>query len=111
MGEIEDEFDIDDDEGDIFGLPDRSFRVSGDTSLERVSEAFGVDVQAAREDREGPDFDTIGGLIAHEMGHVPRRGEKHLLAGLQFVVLHTKAGVVRWFKVSPVVAPGPAPKA
>ena len=50
---------------------------------------------------EGPDFDTIGGLIAHEMGHVPRRGEKHVLAGLQFVVLHTRAGAVRWFKVSP----------
>ncbi len=102
VGEIEDEFDIADDEGDIFGLPDRSFRVSGDTSLERVGEAFGVNLQKAREDEDGPDFDTIGGLIAHEMGHVPRRGEKHILAGLQFVVLHTRAGAVRWFKVSPV---------
>jgi magnesium and cobalt transporter len=35
---------------------------------------------------------------------VPRRGEKYILAGLQFVVLHTRAGAVRWFKVSPVVA-------
>ena len=104
VGEIEDEFDIADDDGDIFGLPDRSFRVSGDTSLERVSEAFGVNLQEAREDTEGPDFDTIGGLIAHEMGHVPRRGEKHILAGLQFVVLHTRAGAVRWFKVSPVAS-------
>jgi magnesium and cobalt transporter len=112
VGEIEDEFDIADDEGDIFGLPDRSFRVSGDTSLDRVSEAFGVNLQEAREDSEGPDFDTIGGLIAHEMGHVPRRGEKHILAGLQFVVLHTRAGAVRWFKVSPVATvPPPEPKA
>jgi magnesium and cobalt transporter len=38
------------------------------------------------------------------MGHVPRRGEKYILAGLQFVVLHTRAGAVRWFKVSPVAA-------
>ena len=45
-------------------------------------------------------FDTVGGLIAHEMGHVPRRGERHTLGGLQFVVLHTKGGAVRWFKVS-----------
>ena len=112
VGEIEDEFDIADDEGDIFGLPDHTFRVSGDTSLDRVSEAFGVDLQAAREDVEGPDFDTIGGLIAHEMGHVPRRGEKHVLAGLQFVVLHTRAGAVRWFKVSPVATGStPEPKA
>ena len=46
------------------------------------------------------DFDTIGGLIAHEMGHVPKRGEHLMLCGLHFVVLHTKGGAVRWFKVS-----------
>jgi magnesium and cobalt transporter len=28
----------------------------------------------------------------------------YILAGLQFVVLHTRAGAVRWFKVSPVSA-------
>ena len=100
VGEIEDEFDIQDDEGDIFGLPDRSFRVSGDTSVERVSEAFGVDLLAAQAGVDAPSFDTIGGLIAHEMGHVPRRGEHFDLAGLQFAVLHTRAGAVRWFKVS-----------
>jgi magnesium and cobalt transporter len=100
VGEIEDEFDIADDEGDIFGLPDRTFRVSGDTSLERVSEAFGTNLQAARDDDDGPSFDTIGGLIAHEMGHVPKRGEKFVFAGLLFVVLHTRGGAVRWFKVA-----------
>ena len=97
VGEIEDEFDIAEDEGDIFGLPDRSYRVSGDTSIERVSEAFGVALVDA-------DFDTIGGLVAHEMGHVPKRGEHFALSGLQFTVLHTKGGAVRWFKVSPVDA-------
>jgi magnesium and cobalt transporter len=100
VGEIEDEFDISDDAGDIFGLPDRSFRVSGNTSIERVSEAFGVNLKLARQRSDGHDFDTLGGLIAHEMGHVPHRGEAFELAGLRFVVLHTRAGVVRWFKVS-----------
>ena len=51
-------------------------------------------------------FDTIGGLIAHEMGQVPKRGESIVLAGLLFVVLHTKGGAVRWFKVSPAPDPG-----
>ena len=100
VGEIEDEFDVDDDKGDIFGLPDRSFRVSGDTAVERVSEAFGVNLLAAQGAQDAPSFDTIGGLIAHEMGHVPRRGEQFDMAGLHFVVLHTRAGAVRWFKVS-----------
>jgi len=98
VGEIEDEFDIEANEGDIFGLADKTYRVSGDTSIERVAEAFGVELQPTDEEQE---FDTIGGLIAHEMGHVPTRGEQFTLSGLDFVVLHTKGGAVRWFKVSP----------
>jgi len=98
VGEIEDEFDIAEDEGDIFGLADRSYRVSGDTPIERVAEAFGVLIESRDADE---NFDTIGGLIAHELGHVPRRGEHFELAGLKFVVQHTKGGAVRWFKVTP----------
>jgi len=103
VGEIEDEFDIAEDEGDIFGLADRTYRVSGDTSVERVNDAFNVTL--ASSDPEAA-FDTIGGLIAHEMGHVPKRGEQHVMAGLLFVVLHTKGGAVKWFKVSPATEGG-----
>ena len=98
VGEIEDEFDIAEDEGDIFGLADRTYRVSGDTPIERVNDAFTVSLIGADPQDH---FDTIGGLIAHEMGHVPKRGEKFTLCGLDFVVMHTKGGAVRWFKVSP----------
>lgn len=98
VGEIEDEFDVAEDHGDIFGLADSTYRVSGDTPIERLNEAFDV---ALPED----DFDTVGGLIAHEMGHVPRRGEVFETAGLRFVVLHTKGGAVKWFKVTPDPAP------
>ncbi|GAB3647452.1 HlyC/CorC family transporter [Ramlibacter alkalitolerans] len=105
VGDIEDEFDVVEDEGDIFGLADRTYRVSGDTSIERVNEAFGVKLDMS-EEAEEHDFDTIGGLIAHEMGHVPKRGESVVLGGLNFVVLHTKGGAVRWFKVSPAEPDG-----
>jgi magnesium and cobalt transporter len=67
-----------------------------------VNEAFGVTSSPARRRRREDRFETIGGLIAHEMGHVPKRGEHHTMGGLNFVVLHTKGGAVRWFKVSPV---------
>ena len=103
VGEIEDEFDIPEADGDIFGLADHSYRVSGDTSIERVCEAFDVRIVGSDPDEH---FDTIGGLIAHEMGHMPRRGEQLRLAGLDFSVLHTKGGAVRWFKVRR--APEPA---
>jgi len=104
VGEIEDEFDIAEDEGDIFALADRTFRVSGDTPIERVNDAFSVALNAADPEDQ---FDTIGGLIAHEMGHVPKRGERHTLGGLDFVVLHTKGGAVKWFKVSPTPTAAP----
>ena len=96
VGEIEDEFDTAEDEGDIFSLADQSFRVDGDTAIERINEAFSVQLSEA-------DFDTIGGLVAHQMGHVPKRGEHCRMAGLQFTVLHTKGGAVRWFKVTHAV--------
>jgi len=108
VGEIEDEFDIPEDEGDIFALADGSWRVSGHTPVERVAEAF--------EARLGPsdpeeEFDTIGGLIAHELGRAPARGEAVVLGGLRFVVLHTKGGAVRWFKVAPATADNADPDA
>lgn len=102
VGEIEDEFDIPEDEGDIFALADNSYRVAGDASVEHVSEEFETRLQASDPDEH---FDTIGGLIAHEIGHVPKRGEQIHLGGLEFTVLHTKGGAVRWFKV----VRGPSP--
>ena len=108
VGEIEDEFDDEEhDQGDVFALADKTFRVAGDSSIERVNEAFEIDLmadaRALSEDGDLPEFDTIGGLVAHLMGHVPRRGEFLTLSGLNFLVLLSRGGAVRWFKVSPAV--------
>ena len=101
VGEIEDEFDIEGDDGDIFALADNTWRVAGDTPLERVEEQFEVKLDPEPDGDLEVDFDTIGGLIAHEIGRVPVKGEHFDLGGLRFLVLHTKGGAVRWFKVSP----------
>lgn len=91
VGEIEDEFDDEEEEGDIFALADGTWRISGDTPIARLNEEFGLQLSDA-------DVDTVAGLIAHEMGRVPRRGEFHSLQGWRFEVLHGRGGVVRWFK-------------
>ncbi|MGM9514900.1 HlyC/CorC family transporter [Roseateles sp. DB2] len=94
VGEIEDEFDVDEaDDAGIYTLADGSQRVAGDTKIAAVNETFGL--QLANE-----DFDTIGGLLAHEHGRVPRRGEVVELGGLSFSVMLTRGGSVRWFKVT-----------
>lgn len=98
VGEIEDEFDTANNNGGIFALTDRTHRVNGDTPIEAVNAAFSVTLVGSD---PSDSFATIGGLIAHEMGHVPKRGERYSLCGLDFMVLHTKGGAVKWFKVYP----------
>ncbi|WP_143889756.1 HlyC/CorC family transporter [Tepidimonas alkaliphilus] len=94
VGDIEDEFDADDEpEGDIFALADGTWRISGDTPIERVNEWFQVRLPES-------EFETIGGFVAHEMGRVPRRGERFEAQGLSFTVQHARGGAVRWFKVT-----------
>ena len=93
VGEIEDEFDDKDGESGLYTLADGSQRVAGDTAISAVNEAFSVQLP---ED----EFDTIGGLVAHQHGRVPRRGEVVELAGLYFAVMLTRGGAVRWFKVT-----------
>jgi magnesium and cobalt transporter len=93
VGEIEDEFDDEDGESSIYTLADGSQRVAGDAGIADVNEAFGTRLPTT-------DFDTIGGLVAHEFGRVPRRGEAVELGGLVFGVMLTRGGAVRWFKVT-----------
>ena len=101
VGEIEDEFDDKDGESDIYTLADGSQRVAGDTRIDAVNGAFETELP------EG-DFETIGGLVAHELGRVPRRGESVQVGPLLFSVMLTRGGAVRWFKVTraPVAEPG-----
>lgn len=93
VGEIEDEFDDADGESDIYTLADGSYRVAGDADIAEVNRAFKLDLPEA-------DFDTIGGLVAHELGRVPRRGETADLPGLKLTVMLARGGAVRWFKAT-----------
>ncbi len=95
VGEIEDEFDTPDEEGDIFALADGSYRVAGDLDLSRAVQAFDLDLPAHAME----NFDTLGGYVAHTLGHVPRRGQVLQWEGLELRVLLTKGGAVRWFQV------------
>jgi len=99
VGEIEDEFDDEDTPSSIFTLADGSQRVAGDASISSVNEAFATELPM-------DEFDTIGGLVAQELGRVPRRGEFVDVGGLRFAVMLARGGAVRWFKVTR--APDPA---
>ena len=93
VGEIEDEFDEQDLVSGIVSLADGSYRVAGDTKISDVNQAFGVELPEE-------EFDTIGGLVAHEFGRVPRRGEQADCGPLRLVVMLTRGGAVRWYRVT-----------
>jgi magnesium and cobalt transporter len=93
VGEIEDEFDEKDGESSVYTLADGSHRVAGDAAIASVNSAFGTELPEA-------DFDTIGGLVAHRLGRVPRRGEAVNVGPLRFSVMLTRGGAVRWYRVS-----------
>ena len=101
VGEIEDEFDTPDEEGDIFALADGSYSVAGDLDLSRAVQAFDLHLPAHAME----NFDTLGGYVAHTLGHVPRRGQVLQWEGLELRVLLTKGGAVRWFQVRRPEAP------
>ena len=101
VGEIEDEFDTPDEEGDIFALADGSYRVAGDLDLSRAVQACDLYLPAHAME----NFDTLGGYVAHTLGHVPRRGQVLQWEGLELRVLLTKGGAVRWFQVRRPEAP------
>ena len=80
VGEIEDEYDFDESEGNI--RPDQfgRFRVKAQTSIEDFNEHFGSQFGTDK-------CNTVGGLILHHLGRVPRRKEEITLDGLNFMVL------------------------
>ena len=80
VGEIEDEYDFDESEGNI--RPDQfgRFRVKAQTSIEDFNEHFGSQFGT-------DECNTVGGLILNHLGRVPRRKEEITLNGLNFMVL------------------------
>lgn len=78
VGEIEDEFDIPEDEGDIFALADNSYRVAGDASIEHVSEEFETALHASDPDAE---FDTIGASSRTKSDICPSAASRFTWAG------------------------------
>jgi magnesium and cobalt transporter len=68
VGDIDDEHDLDEDETITKDGEDR-WLVQALTPIVDFNEHF--DVSLPKE-----EFDTIGGLVMHKLGHVPRRGER-----------------------------------
>src|SRR5262245_53263661 len=78
VGEIDDEYDVEDDQLIRRESP-RVFMVRALARIDEFNEYFGTEL-------ESEEFDTIGGLVTHSLGRLPRRGEAVSVAGIEFRV-------------------------
>jgi putative hemolysin len=66
-------------------MSDDEARVDGRASVDDMTEHFGVELDGA--DRE--QYDTVGGLVYHEIGGVPKVGDTVEVDGLTLTVEST----------------------
>jgi magnesium and cobalt transporter len=80
VGDIEDEYDYDETEDNIFRDASGRYRVKALTEIADFNEALGVEFS-------DEEFSTIGGLVVSKFGHLPKRAEQVEFDGLRFTVL------------------------
>jgi magnesium and cobalt transporter len=80
VGDIEDEYDFDESEDNIVREQSGYFRVKAQTEIADFNRVFGTEFSDT-------DFDTVGGLVLHRFGRLPKRGEAITIGGLRFQVL------------------------
>ncbi len=80
VGDIEDEYDYDEDEDNIIQNADGSYRVKALTEIDDFNEIVGT--QFSNE-----EFSTIGGLIVNKFGHLPKRGDHITIENLSIKIV------------------------
>ena len=93
VGEIEDEHDADEDEGNIKPFDDNGYIVKALTPIEDFNEYFDVGFP-------DDDFDTIGGIVTQQFGHLPDKDESVNIDGFTFKILSSDNRRIRLLQVT-----------
>jgi magnesium and cobalt transporter len=97
VGEIEDEHDVEE-EDTIRRHSQMHYTIKALTPIEDFNEYFGTQL-------EDDEFDTIGGLVVHQIGHLPKRGERIVIGNLLFKILRADNRRVHMLQLT--LLPGP----
>ncbi len=92
VGDIQDEFDYDEDDS-MIRKTDDGYIVKALTSLEDFNEYFHSSLQQG-------DTETIGGLVTNAFSYLPERGESVDISGYHFKVLHSDSRRINLLKLS-----------
>ena len=80
VGDIEDEYDYDEDEDNIIQNADGQYRVKALTEIADFNEVVGCSLS-------DEEFSTIGGYVVNKFGHLPKRNDEITFNGLHVKVL------------------------
>jgi magnesium and cobalt transporter len=80
VGDIEDEYDFDEDEDNIIEQAKNVYRVKADTEIADFNEALGTEFS-------DEECDTVGGLVLKAAGQLPKRGDHVQIGEFKFTVL------------------------
>lgn len=80
VGEIEDEYDFDEEEDNIVMEANNRYRVKAITEIDNFNEVLNTNFSSE-------DYDTIGGLVIKAFGRLPKHNESVIIDNLKFVVL------------------------
>ncbi len=92
VGDIEDEYDVDEDSF-IKEMGDGEFVVKALTPIEDFNEHFGVEFS-------DEEFDTIGGIVMQQFGHLPKRNETVSIDKYDFQILNADNRRIRLLRVT-----------
>jgi hemolysin (HlyC) family protein len=97
VGEIEDEYDFDEEEDNIVEESSDRYRVKAITEIDNFNEMLGTNFS-------NEDYDTIGGLVIKEFGRLPKHNESVIIENLKFVVLRADSRRLHILQVEKVDA-------
>lgn len=80
VGEIEDEYDFDEDEDNVIAVGKGHWRVKAATEIADFNSVLGTEFS-------DEEVDTVGGLVLKAAGKLPKRGEHININGMMFTVL------------------------
>ena len=92
VGEIEDEHDIDEEEGMVMQRSENEYVVKAVIDMEDFNEYISANL-----DHE--EFNTLGGAVVNHFGYVPQRGESTTFSGFTFEVLNADSRRIHLLRV------------
>ncbi len=95
FGEIRDEFDSE--PPMVRSVGKGSYRVDARLPIDDLNDLLGTDFE------EEENYESVGGLVYHQLGHIPEAGESHEIDDWTFTVEKVSGQRILFVKVSPSV--------